>query len=176
MGRTAISKPSAWVEGFAALVPSGGTVLDLACGTGRHGRLFLDRGNKVVMLDIDTSDVMDLAANPRVEIIETDLENGQAFPLQGRSFAGIVVSRYLYRPLFPALIEALAPGGILIYETFAKGNEQFGRPRNPDHLLNHGELLDAFRGALRVLAYEDLVLPAPRPAAIQRICARREDT
>ncbi len=175
MGRHAISEPSAWVSRFAGLVPADGTVLDLACGAGRHSRLFLARGNKVVALDIDVSDVTDLAPNPKIEIIEADLENGRPFPLQGRHFAGIVVSRYLYRPIFPALIEALAPGGTLIYETFAKGNEAFGRPRNPDHLLDPGELLEAVCGHLRVLAYEDLTEGEPRPAAIQRLCARRKD-
>ncbi len=174
MGRHAISEPSDWVARFADLIPSAGTVLDLACGAGRHSRLFLARGSKVVALDIDTSEVADLAANPMAEVIEADLEDGRPFPLQNRQFGGIVVSRYLYRPLFPALIGALAPGGILIYETFAKGNELFGRPRNPDHLLNPGELLDAVRGHLRVLAYEDLTLDAPRPAAVQRLCARCE--
>jgi SAM-dependent methyltransferase len=175
MGRHAISEPSAWVARFAGLVPADGAVLDLACGAGRHSRLFLGRGNKVVALDIDTSDVADLTANPRAEIVEADLEDGRPFPLRDRQFAGIVVSRYLYRPLFPALIAALVPGGILIYETFAKGNEAFGRPRNPDHLLDPGELLEAVRGHLRVLAYEDLTQGEPRPAAIQRLCARRED-
>lgn len=175
MGRHAISIASTWVARFADLIPSAGTVLDLACGAGRHSRLFLERGNKVVALDIDTSEVADLAANPKAEVIEIDLEDGRPFPLGDRHFEGIVVSRYLYRPLFPALIGALAPNGILIYETFAKGNEAFGRPRNPDHLLNPGELLDAVRGHLRVLAYEDAILDAPRPAAIQRLCARREE-
>jgi len=85
-----------------------------------------------------------------------------------------VVTNYLWRPLFPELIAGLEPGGVLIYETFAKGNERFGKPRNPAHLLEPGELLEAVRGTLRVLAYEDLVLDDPRPAAVQRICARRE--
>jgi len=174
MSRHKISEPSAWVARYAGLVPAIGTVLDLACGAGRHSRLFLARGNKVAALDIDTSDVSDLAADPKAEVIQADLEDGGPFPLQGRCFAGIVVSRYLYRPLFPALIGALAPGGVLIYETFAKGNEQFGRPRNPDHLLDPGELLDAVRGHLRVLAYEDLVQGEPHPAAIQRLCAVKE--
>ncbi len=174
MNRHAISEPSAWISRFAALVPKDGTVLDLACGAGRHSRLFLARGNKVVALDIDISDVADLAKDPNAEIVQADLEDGGPFPLEGRRFAAIVVSRYLYRPLFPALIRALAPGGALIYETFAKGNEQFGRPRNPDHLLNPGELLEAVRGHLRVLAYEDLILTEAHPAAIQRICAVKE--
>ena len=101
-------------------------------------------------------------------------EDGRRFPLAGRRFAGVVVTNYLYRPLFPALIAAVAPGGALIYETFAKGNEGFGRPRRPEHLMNPGELLEAVRGRLRVRAFEDLIVEAPRPAAIQRICAVNE--
>ncbi len=155
-------------------MPRGGPVLDLACGAGRHTRLFLSRGHPVVAVDLDTSHLADLADASGLEIREADLEDGGPFPLTERRFAGIVVTNYLYRPLFPALIQAVAPDGVLIYETFAKGNERFGRPRNPDHLLDPGELLEAVRGRLRILAYEDLTVEAPRPAVVQRICARRE--
>ncbi|MDH3914344.1 MAG: SAM-dependent methyltransferase, partial [Rhodospirillales bacterium] len=93
----------------------------------------------------------------------------------GQRFAGVVVTNYLYRPHLPALIESVAPDGVLIYETFARGNERFGRPSNPDHLLEAGELLEAVRGSLRILAYEDLDVERPKPAAVQRICALRED-
>ena len=175
MSHGALSAPSAWVERFAGLVPEGGGVLDLACGSGRHTRLFLERGHPVVALDRDLSSLGDLAGAPNLEAIEADLEGGSPFPLAGRQFAGIVVTNYLFRPLFPALIAALAPGGILIYETFAQGNERFGKPRNPDHLLRPGELLVALQGHLRVIAYEDLIVETPRPAAVQRICALRED-
>ena len=167
--------PSPWVERFAASLPEGGAVLDLACGSGRHSRLLLERGHPVTALDRDVSGLGELAGRAGLEIVEADLEDGSAFPLAGRRFAGIVVSRYLYRPLFPALIAALGPGGGLIYETFARGNERFGRPRNPDHLLKPGELLEAVRGQLRVVAYEDLIVETPQPAALQRIFARRED-
>ena len=166
--------PSAWVTRFAGLVRAGGTVLDLACGAGRHSRLFLKRGHRVIAIDIDLSEIADLADRPGLQAVQADLEDGRPFPLAGRRFAGIVVTNYLYRPLFPALIEALEPGGVLIYETFAKGNERFGRPRNPDHLLDPGELLEAVRGRLRVRAYEDLTVKDPRPKAIQRICAVKE--
>lgn len=166
--------PSDWVERFAPLVPAGGAVLDLACGNGRHTRLFLDRGHPVTAVDIDLSAMTDLQDRADLELLEADLEDGRAFPLAGRTFAGIVVSNYLYRPLFPALLAVLAPGGVLIYETFARGNERFGRPRNPDHLLKPGELLDWLHGRLRVLAYEDLILERPFPRAVQRICARDE--
>jgi len=165
--------PSPWVQRFAERVPKGGTVLDLACGAGRHARLFLARGHPVVALDRDTSRLTDLAGAAGLEIVQADLEDGGPFPLAGRHFAGLVVTNYLHRPLFPALIAALVPGGVLIYETFAQGNERFGKPRNPDHLLRPGELLEAVRGHLRVLAYEDLTVEVPRPAAVQRICALR---
>ncbi|MDJ0946790.1 MAG: class I SAM-dependent methyltransferase [Kiloniellales bacterium] len=168
------SRPSAWVERFAPLVPAVGAVLDLACGGGRHSRLFLAAGHPVTAVDIAVSALADLAGKEGLEIVEADLEDGGPFPLAGRSFAGVVVTNYLHRPLLPALVDAVAPGGVLIYETFARGNERFGKPRNPDHLLVPGELLAAVQGRLRVLAYEDLVVEEPRPAAVQRICARNE--
>jgi len=168
------AEPSEWVERFAPLVATGGRVLDLACGNGRHTHLFLARGHPVTAVDIDLSAVTGLRGWPGLELLEADLEDGRPFPLAGRSFVAIVVTNYLYRPLFPALLAALAPGGVLIYETFARGNEQFGRPRNPAHLLKPGELIDWLHGRLRVLAYEDLVLDRPFPRAVQRICARDE--
>ncbi|MFQ5774843.1 MAG: class I SAM-dependent methyltransferase [Kiloniellaceae bacterium] len=174
-GHAGPTAPSPWVVRFAGLVPRGGTVLDLACGGGRHTRYFLGRGHPVLAVDIDLSGIADLAGRPGLEAVQADLEDGQPFPLAGRRFAGVVVTNYLFRPLFPALVAAVAPGGVLVYETFAKGNERFGKPRNPDHLLEPGELLEAVRGALRVLAYEDLTVEEPRPAAVQRICAVNED-
>ncbi len=168
------SEPSAWVCRFAPRVPPGGPVLDLACGGGRHVRLFLARGHPVVAVDVDLAGIADVIGRPGLETLEIDLEDGRSFPFAGRRFAGVVVTNYLFRPLFPALVAAVAPGGALIYETFAKGNEGLGRPRRPEHLLNPGELLAAVRGKLRVIAYEDLVVEAPRPAAIQRICALNE--
>jgi SAM-dependent methyltransferase len=155
-------------------VPAGGPVLDLACGAGRHVRLFLERGHPVTAVDRDLSGIADTIGRPGLETLEVDLEDGRPFPLAGRRFAGVIVTNYLYRPLFPALIAAVAPGGALIYETFAKGNEGFGRPRRPEHLMNPGELLEAVHGKLRVRAYEDLIVEVPRPAAIQRICAVNE--
>ncbi len=165
---------SPWVLRFAGRVPDGGPVLDLACGKGRHTRLFLARGHPVTAVDRDLSGIADLAGAPGLEALEVDLEDGRPFALAGRRFAGVVVTDYLYPPLFPALVAAVAPGGVLIYETFARGNERFGRPRNPDHLAKPGELLEAVRGQLRVIAYEDLIDRAPKPAARQRLCAVNE--
>lgn len=164
-------QPSAWVLRWADRVPSGGAVLDLACGAGRHTRLFLERGHRVLAVDTDVSGISDLAGHPRLETLQADLEDGGPFPLGGRSFAGVVVTNYLYRLILPDLVAAVAPGGALIYETYALGNERFGQPTNPDFLLVPGELLDAVRGRLRVVAYEDLIEAEPRPAAVQRICA-----
>lgn len=168
------SGPSPWVLRFAPRVPAGGPVLDLACGAGRHVRLFLERGHPVTAVDIDLSEIADVRDHPRLEALEVNLEDGRPFPFPGRRFAGVIVANYLHRPLLPALVAAVAPGGTLIYETFAKGNEKFGRPRRPEHLTDPGELLEAVRGRLRVLAYEDLIIKDPRPAAVQRICAVNE--
>lgn len=164
-------QPSAWVARFAGRVPRGGAVLDLACGGGRHARLFRARGHPVTLVDRDLSGVADLRGLDGVEAVEADLEDGRAFPLAGRRFAGVVVTNYLHRPLLPDLVAAVAPGGVLVYETFARGNEAYGKPSNPAFLLAPGELLDATRGRLRVRAYEDLVVHEPKPAAVQRICA-----
>lgn len=160
-----LARPSAWVARFAPLVPPGGAVLDLACGSGRHARLFLDLGHPVTALDKDIAQAV-LAQG--AEMVAADLEDGSPWPLPGRRFAGIVVTNYLWRPLFPAILDALAPGGVLIHETFALGNEAFGRPRNPDFLLQRGELLRACAG-LSVVAYEDGIVEDR--AVIQRICA-----
>ncbi len=164
--------PSPWVQRFAPLVPAGAPVLDLACGGGRHSRLFLERGHPVLAVDRDLSRLGALADDPRLEALACDLEDGRLPSFLERRFGGIVVTNYLYRPLFGPLAAALAPGGVLIYETFAKGNERFGKPSNPDFLLDPGELLAAFMGRLRIVAYEDVTVEAPRPAAVQRLCAQ----
>jgi SAM-dependent methyltransferase len=171
LGKTPDVDPSPWVVRFASLVSGRGDVLDVACGGGRHTRLFLERGHHVVAIDRDLSGVADLAEHPRLERVEADLEDETPFALAGRRFSAVVVTNYLHRPLMPALVAAVDADGIFIYETFAVGNERFGLPKNPDFLLHSGELLDVVRGHLRVIAYEDLVVDRPSPAAIQRICA-----
>lgn len=164
---------SVWVARFADLVPAGGRVLDVACGGGRHARSFLQRGHPVTVVDRDTSGVADLVEDPNVEILEFDLEAGSSWPFAGRVFDGVVVTNYLWRPILGDIVASVAPGGVLLYETFARGNEQFGHPRNPDFLLKPGELLDAVRRELRVAAYEDLIVEEPDMKAVQRIAAQR---
>jgi SAM-dependent methyltransferase len=164
--------PSPWVVRFAPLVRAGGAVLDVAAGAGRHTRLFRDRGHPVTAVDRDVRALRDTAAAPGVTVVAADLEDGGPTPWHGQRFAAVVVTRYLHRPLLPAIVAAVEPGGLLVYETFARGHEAYGRPTNPDYLLQPGELLDTVRGRLRVLAYEDLVVAEPDPAAVQRLCAR----
>lgn len=161
---------SRWVARFAPLVPKTAPVLDLACGSGRHLRHFQRRGHAVTGVDIDPRGVSDLAGTAEVEIVAADIEAGP-WPFAGRRFAGIVVTNYLYRPLLPVLVAALAPGGVLIYETFAQGHQRFGRPSTPAFLLRSGELLDAVRGRLQVVAFEHGEVASPRAAVVQRLCA-----
>lgn len=164
----AIGDASPWVIRFAPLVAAGGAVLDVAAGGGRHARYLAQRGHPVTALDRDTAA---LAQAPGVTAIQADLEDGSPWPLAGRKFAGVIVTNYLHRPLFPRLADSLLPGGVLICETFALGNEAFGRPRNPDFLLRPGELLQAFAG-LTVIAYEHGRIDSPHPKVVQRICAQ----
>jgi SAM-dependent methyltransferase len=166
--------PSAWVLRFAHLVRPGGTVLDLACGSGRHARWFAARGCRVVAADIDVTGLADLRENPSVEILETDLEAAD-WPLAGRCFDAVVVTNYLHRPNFPRLPALLEANGVLIFETFGAGNEALGRPRNPAFLLAPGELLDALGAQLQVVAYEHGTESLPRPAVRQRLCAVKVD-
>jgi SAM-dependent methyltransferase len=170
---TAVLNPSAWVERFGASVPTG-RVCDVACGGGRHARWFAARGHDVVAIDRDLSGVADLADDPHVELVEADLEDGSPPPIAVRAYGVVVVTNYLWRPILGAVVDGVAPGGLLLYETFAAGNERFGRPTNPDFLLARNELLDLARAhALTVVAYEDVEVEAPSPACVQRIAATR---
>jgi SAM-dependent methyltransferase len=150
------------------LIRRGGRVLDLAAGSGRHTGLLLESGFAVCAVDRDVSALSPLAGTG-CEVRQIDLETGDVWPL-GTGYNGIVVTNYLHRPLLPAIAQALAPSGVLIYETFARGNERFGRPHNPDFLLHPGELLKTFT-MLTVIAFEQGEVSAPRPAVIQRIAA-----
>ena len=152
---------------WSALVAPGTTVLDIACGSGRHVRWFASRGCRVTGVDRDEAAVRPLQAI--AEIVVADIEDGP-WPLPGRRFGAVVVTNYCWRALLPTAVASVADGGVLIYETFAIGNETVGRPSNPDFLLRPGELLDAARG-LRVVAYEDGFLTTPDERFVQRIAA-----
>ena len=165
----ASATPSHWVQRWSALVPAGATVLDVACGSGRHLRWFAQRGARVTGVDRDAAAVEPLRALG--EIVVADIESG-AWPFAGRRFEAVVVTNYLWRPLLPALVASVADGGVLIYETFSAGNETVGKPSRPDFLLRPGELLQAATG-LRVLGYEDGFLAEPA-RYVQRVCAVRE--
>ncbi len=157
--------PLAWVMRWAPLIARG-TVLDVACGTGRHARFFLERELKVVAVDREPQVI------PGARFVQADLEDGSPWPFPGERFEGIVVTNYLYRPLMGTLKESLSEGGVLIYETFMLGNERFRKPSNPEFLLRPGELLEAFKG-LVVKGFEEGEVTEPKPAMIQRLCAVR---
>jgi len=168
-----INAPSPWVARFAAELPIGGSIIDIACGNGRHTRLLVDQGHQVIAVDRDLAAAQDLANFDAVELLNYDLESG-TWPFPPESAAGIIVTNYLHRPHFKRLYETLAIDGLLIFETFAVGNERFGRPRNPDFLLKPGELLEAFGDHLEIIAYEEAEETLPKPAFKQRICARKK--
>jgi SAM-dependent methyltransferase len=165
--------PSDWVVRFSSFVPTEGPVLDLACGAGRHSRFFLNRGHRVTAVDRNLENIEDIRSHPQLESFQIDLEDGSPFPFRGQSFAGVIVTNYLYRPILKDLVSVVGDDGILIYETFARGNERFSGPSRADFLLKPGELLEAVRGDLQVVAYEDRVICDPSPAAVQRIAAVR---
>lgn len=166
---------SIWVARFAPLIPAG-EVLDLACGGGRHTRMLAQMGHDVLAVDRDATALAQVAGE-RITALQIDLESGSDgnWPFEANRFAGIVVTNYLHRPLFLHILASLAPGGVLIYETFAQGNERFGKPSNPDFLLMPGELLEIMRSSdlmpVRVLAFEDGYTDIPKPAMVQRVCA-----
>ena len=142
---------SAWVQRWSHWVPAGASVLDVACGSGRHVRWFAQRGCRVTGVDRDATVVASLA--DIAQIVVADIELGP-WPFDRRTFDAVVVTNYLWRDRLPDLLAALAPGGVLIYETFAAGNETVGKPSNPQFLLRPGELLQVAAG-LRVVAFED---------------------
>ena len=170
--------PSPWIVRFASELGPGSRVLDLACGAGRHARMLLDAGHHVTAVDVDLSGVTDLEGHPSVSLRAADLEDGSPWPLPGATFDGVIVTNYLHRPIFPAVLAAVATGGMLLYETFARGNEQYGKPSNPDFLLRPAELLEVVRsdgeaGGFEILDFSQGFTDTPKPAVVQRIAARR---
>ncbi len=166
--------PSAWVCRFARLIATGGAVLDLACGQGRHARYLAGLGCRVEAVDRDSAALAALAGVAGISTRCADLERSP-WPFDATRFDAIVVANYLHRPLVAALLDALRPGGVFIYETFAAGNEKLGRPSNPEFLLRPGELLQWVEGRFNVLAFEQGMVEQPKPAVIQRICAVRRE-
>jgi SAM-dependent methyltransferase len=166
--------PSPWLLRWAHLIPTGARVLDLACGQGRHARWLAARGAHVTAIDRDAAALATMSRLEGIEPLVADLE-GAPWPLaDDATFDAVVVTNYLHRPLLGRIAASVAPGGVLIYETFARGNEIYGKPSNPLFLLMPGELLDvASEAGLRVAGYEDITLPAPRTACVQRLCATR---
>jgi SAM-dependent methyltransferase len=172
-------RPSDWLLRWLHLLSPGRTALDLACGSGRHVQVLAGAGLQVTAVDRDAAALASLADVAGVDTVCADLECA-AWPLAGRSFDLVLVTNYLWRPLFADLIGAVDPGGLLIYETFALGQEAVGRPSRPEFLLRPGELLTLMQPELQVLAYEDGWLPGPSPDApprrVQRVLARRAAT
>lgn len=167
----AVLQPSRWIARFAGLVAPGARVLDVAAGTGRHARLFAARGAEVVAVDRDEEALAALRDVTGIQTRVADLE-GAAWPLSRENFDAIVVTNYLHRPRLRDLLGALAGDGVLLYETFAAGNERFGRPSKPDFLLRNGELLNLVRGYCTVVAFEQgSIENGAQPAVVQRLAA-----
>lgn len=162
---------SSWVTRFAHLAPDDLPVLDVACGSGRHTRFFLKRGHDVTGVDINLSDLKMVEDADRLTLIERDLEDGMVWQFGTQVYGAVIVTNYLHRPILASLVASVAPGGVLIYETFAQGHEAYGKPTSPDYLLRPGELIDMVRGKLQIVAYEHGYTNRPRRAIMQRICA-----
>jgi SAM-dependent methyltransferase len=168
-----IIPPSPWVAAHCGRIAKGGRVLDLACGSGRHARLLAGLGFDVAAVDRNFEAILKLSDVPGVTATQLDLE-GDEWPLAGRTFDGIVVTNYLWRPRLPDVLAMLVPGGVLIYETFMLGNEAYGKPSNPDFLLRPGELREIVLAAgWREIAFEEGYTASPKPAMRQAICAVR---
>ena len=143
-GESRVNDPAKWLTSNRALLPSAGDALDLACGSGRNAIWLATQGFRTLAVDRDTVAIDTLTHEARrralsIQARAVDLENGDPF-LESDSFDLIVVVHYLHRPLMPALVRAVRPGGVLVYETFTRAQAARGRPTNPAFLLEPGEL------------------------------------
>ena len=164
------NSPSRWVSRWSNLLKPGTKILDLACGRGRNSLFLASLGHNVLAVDRDATKLSDISERPEITTMCEDLESG-SWPLDGWKFGGIIVTNYLYRPMLPDLMENLESGGIFIYETFAQGNQVFGKPSNPNYLLFPYELLDMLRDKLHIIGFEQGRVNSPSRAIIQRVCA-----
>ena len=169
--------PSPWVSAAIEELQGGGAkrrVLDLACGGGRHTRLLLEAGHRVLAVDRDVAAITARGPHPKLEIVAFNLENKRPWPFAAERFKGVVVTNYLYRPMLQATLDLVAPGGVLIYETFGVGNARLGRPSNPDYLARPGEIaVMAKASGFSVSTDSHLRIDLPRPAVVQRVIARK---
>ena len=165
-----VTAASPWIVRFAPLAVGDARVLDLACGQGRHSVFFASRGCSVVAVDRDAAALTALSGIAGVATLARDLESDD-WPFGTERFDVVVVTNYLHRALFPRFLRALTDDGLLLYETFAVGNEAYGKPSNPDFLLAEGELLSVVRDALTIIAFEQGAIHGERPAVVQRLAA-----
>ena len=170
MGQHLLEKPSPWIVKYAPLIPKAGRVLDLACGSGRHAIRLAKQGYQVDAVDRDAQALSSMMGMDNINASIADLEADDWLHSDWK-YDGLIVSRYLYRPLLHTLAVMLNPGGVLIYETFMAGNEHYGKPSNPDFLLQPNELLEVYSPVLNIVAFEQGEQKTPRPAVMQRICA-----
>jgi len=167
------ANPSSWVVQHAPLIRKGGQILDLACGNGRHAIWLARQGYQVEAVDRDAQAVKGMQGMDNINVIVADVEAGE-WPVTNQRYDGVVISRYLYRPLLGTLAKILNPGGVLIYETFMVGNERYGKPSNPDYLLLPDELLSFYATLLKINSFEQGEEHHPRPTVMQRICATKD--
>ena len=168
-----MAQVSAWVRRYYSQIPKNGFILDLAGGAGRHARFLARKGFKLLLVDNQIEKAKDLQNVEGIKLMEYDVENGNPLPFSASSFQGIVVTNYLYRPIFPQLLCLLDDGGVLIYETFAVGHEKYGRPTNPDYLLKSGELIKLVGSKMRIIEYQERLITQPAKAYVQRIVAEK---
>ena len=169
--------PSSWIMQQAERWPNGSKILDFASGYGRHSMALSSSfpGRfEILATDYNHAALRELAAQfPNVKTLHTDLENTNIWPFADHDFDVVLVTNYLFRPRLPELFRLIRNEGFLAYETFADGNGTYGRPSNPNFLLNDGELPACLPNDFEILDYFHGKIDQPRPAIIQRLAAKR---